>query len=89
MLYFDTLIFKFTSVDALVASPIWVYYIATLQVKTLVNNTNLSLFVEQILTSLTCAQHSKVFNSFWEILLEKLNHNPTFLIPSLINLPNL
>lgn len=85
----NTFVFKFCTVNTLVACPIRIYNFASLHHKIRNNSLNLSPFVKQVVAKLTCAQSSKVLACFWQILVEKLNNYSLFLVTFFAWFPNL
>ena len=76
----NALIFKLTSVYALMACAVRVYNLTTLHHEFRDHSLNLSPFVEQVLAKLSSAESPKVFACLWQVLVEQLNHDAMFLV---------
>ena len=85
----NTFILKLTSIDALMASAVRVYNLATLHHELRDHSLNLPPFVEQVLAKLSCAKCPKVFARLGQVLVEQLNHDAMFLITCLARLADL
>ena len=85
----NALIFKLTSINALMASAVRVYNLTTLHHEFRDHSLNLSPFVEQVLTKLSSAESPKVFACLWQVLVEQLNHDAMFLVPNFSRLSDL